>query len=108
MCARPYTDLRQTMTPSARDCPTGLDLSLEERWVLHAALLSDVERTVENDDDPARAVSLLARLEDGDAFERDELAFFARVLRDYVDGCAPSRDCRPARSVIGDIETTLA
>lgn len=96
------------MTASAHNYPTALDLSLEELWVVHAALLSDAERTVDDGDDPQRALSLLARLEDDDTFERDELAFFVRVLRDYADEHAPSRDRRPARDAIDGIETALA
>lgn len=96
------------MTASAHDCPTELDLTREEAWALHAALLSTVEETVDAGEDPDHAVDLLRRFEEGDDFERDELEFLAEVLRDYVDGGAPSRDRDPARDVIDGIQTTLA
>ena len=96
------------MTASAHDSPTALDLTNEEAWALHAALLASVEDAVEEGETPEPAVTLLDRVEEDDDFETVELAFFAEVLREYVDGRAPSRDRRPARSVIDDIEAALA
>lgn len=96
------------MTAPAHDCPTTLDLTREEAWVLHAALLDAVERELEDGGNAERTLTILVRLEEGRAFDRDQLERLASVLREYVDGTVPSRDRRPARDVLRSVETALA
>jgi hypothetical protein len=96
------------MTASAHDCPTALDLSREEAWVVHAALLASVERLVDDGEDAERALALVSTLEEDADFGCDELEYLADVLRAYLGDCAPSRDRRPAQNVLDDIETALA
>ncbi|ADQ65677.1 hypothetical protein GL213_00325 [Halogeometricum borinquense] len=96
------------MSASAHDCPTELDLTHEEAWALHAALLVSIEDAVEAGEDPDELVSFLTRVEENADFECDELASLVEVLRSYVNGQAPSRDRRPARNAINNIQTALA
>ncbi|KAB1197521.1 MULTISPECIES: hypothetical protein [Haloferax] len=92
------------MTTSAQDRPAALDLSREESWVVHAALLEAIERAVDADDDPTPAPDLLARVEAADEdFDSAELDYLVDSLRAYR-GIAPTRDQHHISHVLDHIE----
>ncbi|ELZ87341.1 hypothetical protein C453_03284 [Haloferax elongans ATCC BAA-1513] len=96
------------MTTSAQDRPTALDLSREESWVVHAALLAAIERALEADEEPTLPVDLLARIEAGDEdFDSDELDYLVEALRAYRDD-APDRDRHHVTHVLDHIESAQA
>ncbi|AFK17953.1 hypothetical protein E6P09_04170 [Haloferax mediterranei ATCC 33500] len=96
------------MTTSAKDRPATLDLSREESWVVHAALLAAIERAVDADEEPTPAPSLLARVEAGDEdFNSAELDYLVGALRAYREQ-APSRDQHHISHVIDHIEAAQA
>ncbi|SFF80030.1 hypothetical protein SAMN04488063_0334 [Halopelagius inordinatus] len=96
------------MTAPAHDCPTTLDLSRQEAWVLHTALLDTVERELDEGNDAERALTLLVRLEEGKRFDREQLKYLTSVLRSYIDGGVPPRDRSPARDILQNVQTALA
>ncbi|WP_416838368.1 hypothetical protein [Haloferax sp. DFSO52] len=92
------------MTTSAQDRPAALDLSREESWVVHAALLEAIERAVDADEDPRPATDLLTRVEEGDEdFDSAELDYLVDSLRAYR-GIAPTRDQHFISLVLDHIE----
>lgn len=92
------------MTTSAQDRPAALDLSREEAWVVHAALLEAIERAVDADEDPNPAPDLLARVEAGEEdFDSAELDYIVDSLRAYR-GIAPTRDQHYISHVLDHIE----
>ncbi|AKU06388.1 MULTISPECIES: DUF7853 family protein [Haloferax] len=96
------------MTTSAQDRPTALDLSREETWVVHAALLDAIERAVDADEEPTPAPGLLARVEAGDEdFDSAELDYLVDALRTYRKQ-APARDDHHISRVLEHIEAARA
>ncbi|AXG08673.1 DUF7853 family protein [Haloplanus rubicundus] len=77
------------MSPTTCHGPDGVDLSREEAWVLHAAVLEHVERVVAADGSPDRSLTVLDRIESCaplDAADRD-------VVREALSTYdAPDRD----------------
>lgn len=96
------------MTASAHNSPTSLDLTREQAWVVHAALVAAVERLVDDEQDPSDALSLIHSLEVDETFEEDELEYLLDALRTYAEEDAPSRDRASAKHVIADVEAELA
>lgn len=104
------------MTPTTHSCPATLCLSREEAWAVHAALVTYVERTLEDDgvprfdpDRPSFAEHLLERVEDsGDALDLDPpaLTYLRGRLETHLDR-GPSRDEEHVRSVLDAIEAAL-
>ena len=85
-----------------------LDLSREERWVAHHAVLARVEETLDTDDDPTDARTLLRKLEDDDAdYDAAELRLLATCLETYLRD-APSRDRTPGETALDSVERALA
>ena len=96
------------MTTPAPDSPIALDLSREERWVAHHAVLARVERDLDADDDPSEARELLRKLEEEDAdYDADELRLMRDCLDSYLED-APDRDAEPGRSALDSVELVLA
>ncbi|MGQ4556423.1 DUF7853 family protein [Halobellus sp. GM3] len=95
------------MTASAHDSPTSLDLTREEAWVVHAAVVTAVERLADDEQDPSDAVALLRSLEVDETFETGELEHLLDVLRTYLEDDAPSSDRESARRVVEAIEGAL-
>jgi hypothetical protein len=77
------------MSPTTCHGPDDVDLSREEAWVLHAAVLAHVERAVAAGGSPDRALTILDRIESCaplDAADRD-------VVREALSTYdAPDRD----------------
>ncbi len=77
-----------------------LDLTREQAWVAHAAVLDHLERAVGADDDPECHLAVLEALEAGDAeFERAELQVLADALRTHLKD-PPARDDGPGRAAL--------
>lgn len=86
-----------------------LDLSEEEEWVLHAALLDHLDRQADGDtDEKPEAVSLLEQLEDDGelVLEHGWLQLVRDVLSEYLAG-APLRDRATCRSILSEIRESL-
>jgi len=88
--------------------PIALDLSREERWVAHHAVLARVEEILDTNDDPSDARELLRKLEDGDAdYDAAELRLLESCLETYLRD-APGRDRTPGENALDSVETALA
>ena len=96
------------MTASTHNSPISLDLTREEAWVVHAAVVAAIERRVDDEQDPSDALDLRRALEADATFEADELEYLLEVLRTYAEEDAPSRDRPSVRRVIDDVEAELA
>lgn len=86
-----------------------LDLSEEEEWVLHAALLDHLERQAdENIGEKPEAVTLLEGLEDDNQLVLGDgwLELVRDVLSEYLAG-APLRDRATCRSILNEIRESL-
>jgi hypothetical protein len=95
------------MTTPAPDSPLALDLSREERWVAHHAVLARVERDIDADNDPSEARDLLVKLEDDDSdYDADELRLMRDCLEAYLTD-APDCDVDPGRSALDSVELAL-
>ncbi len=73
---------------------------------MHAAVLDAIERE-SDDDDASEERTLLRALETGDDFDHEQLRLLRRIVSTYLDD-APSRDGRPGRAALRDIELALA
>jgi hypothetical protein len=80
------------MTTPPQNHPASFDLSREEAWVLHAALTSALDRSLDADETPRYARSLVLDLETGAPdFDPTALRFVADALATYLED-APERD----------------
>lgn len=95
------------MTASAHGSPAALDLSLEEAWVVHAALLHRIERETADGGEAREECDVLEKLERTDAFDRTELRLLRAALVSYL-GAAPLRDRAACRRVLDGVRTALA
>jgi len=86
------------MSPTPRHGPHGVDLSREEAWVLHAAVLDHVERTVAAGHEPTRALAVLDRIESGDRLDETDRSVARDALDTYLES-APARDRETAASI---------
>lgn len=92
------------MSPTTCHGPDGIDLSREEAWVLHAAVLDHVERLVAADRSPDRAVAVLTRIESCEPLDTDDRNLVRDALSTYLTD-APDRDRSPAREVLAALST---
>jgi hypothetical protein len=85
----------------AQSChgPAPLGLSREEAWVLHAAVVRQLERELEAGTDPTAVETLRARIEDCESLDSAHLDAAERALRSYLDD-APERDRPHAQAVL--------
>ncbi|MEF8801433.1 MAG: hypothetical protein V5A38_04685 [Halolamina sp.] len=86
-----------------------LELSEEEEWVLHAALLDHLDRQADGGtDEEPEAIPLLEQLEADDelVLVREHLALARDVLSEYLAG-APLRDRATCRSILSEIRENL-
>lgn len=95
------------MTASARRNPAALDLSREEAWVVHAALLSYIERELADDRHASHECRLLRELEGDADFDGDGLRAIRRAVEQY-QGRAPVRDRDACRRIIDGISLAFA
>lgn len=77
------------MSPTTCHGPSGVDLSREEAWVLHAAVLDHVERVVAAGETPDRALTVLDRIESCTALGATDRDLVREALSAYD---APERD----------------
>jgi hypothetical protein len=84
------------MSPTTDHGPDGVALSREEAWVLHAAVLDHVERTVAAGRSPDRAMDALDRIEACDPLDATDRDLVRDALEAYD---APTRD-RPSVEAI--------
>ncbi|MFB6122109.1 MAG: hypothetical protein ABEJ78_01440 [Haloferacaceae archaeon] len=92
------------MTQPTQHGPAELDLSREQAWVLHAAVLDYVDAEREVGNEPAREVSLLRAIESGGDLTDGDAARIAELLATYLDG-APAMDLPHGRAVLDAVET---
>jgi hypothetical protein len=83
--------------------PAGIDPSREEAWVLHAAVLDHIERTVDAGRSPDRGVAVLERVEGCEPLGPSDRSLVRKALVTYLDGDAPERDRAPGRAVLADL-----
>jgi hypothetical protein len=91
------------MSPSACHGPNGVDCSREAAWVLHAALLDHVERTVDAGRSPERAMAILDRVESCEPLDPADRALVREALTAYLPD-APARDRDPGRAVLAALD----
>ncbi|GAB3320498.1 hypothetical protein EI982_13255 [Haloplanus rallus] len=91
------------MCPATCHGPDGLDLSREEAWVLHVAILAHVERRVEAGRSPDRGVALLDRVEACEPLDTGDRSLVRGALTTYLTD-APERDREPARSILSTLD----
>ena len=77
------------MSPTTCHGPDGVDLSREEAWVLHAAVLDHVERVVAAGQTPDRALTVFDRIESCSPLETTDHDLILEALSTYD---APERD----------------
>ncbi|SDL97827.1 hypothetical protein SAMN04487949_0376 [Halogranum gelatinilyticum] len=93
------------MTESAHGQPVPLDLTLEERWVAHAAVLRALEGAEGGSD--WCDVSLLETVERSDEFMPAELRALRTALTRYLVD-APPRDREVVESLLDTLDAALA
>jgi len=91
------------MSPQPCHGPDGVDCSREEAWVLHAAVLDHIERTVAADRSPDRAVAVLERVEACGPLNPGARRLVRDALVAYLDGDAPERDRAPGRALLATL-----
>jgi hypothetical protein len=91
------------MSPSACHGPDGVDCSREEAWVLHAAMLDHVERTVDAGRSPDRAMGVVERVEACEPLDPADRVLVREALTAYLPD-APGRDRRPGRAVLATLD----
>ncbi|MFC6724501.1 hypothetical protein ACFQE1_08965 [Halobium palmae] len=95
------------MSESTSDGQVVLDLSREETWVAHAALVCGIDRAVEDGEEPAAERELLLALESDEPIDRDALPTLRDAVLSYLDD-APERDVVTGRAVLGTVDAVLA
>lgn len=90
------------MSPTTHHGPEGVDLSREQAWVLHDALLDYVERVVEADDSPDHAMEVLDRVETGESLDTLDRVLAREALSAYLDD-PPERDREPAQAAMASL-----
>jgi len=92
------------MSPTHCHGPDGLDLSREEAWVLHAAVLDHVERLVTADRSPDRAMAILDRVEACEPLDSTDRELVRDALAAYLDD-APERDRTAVQEMLAALST---
>ncbi|GAB6860826.1 hypothetical protein ACFR97_00570 [Haloplanus litoreus] len=91
------------MSPFACHGPDGVDCSREEAWVLHAAMLDYVERTVDAGRSPDRAMAVIERVEGCEPLDPSDRALVREALTTYLPD-APARDHEPGRAILATLD----
>ena len=94
------------MTPPAHRRSTALDLSREEAWVAHVALLQAAEKAVDDGAESPAELGLVRRLEDGIPFNEEGLTLLREALVSYLRD-APLRDRAPGRAALRSVDAAL-
>lgn len=79
--------------------PAGLDLSREEAWVLHAAVLDYVDDELDAGNEPERELALLDAIESCADLDDDDVDRLTELLARYLDD-APEPDRPHARAIL--------
>ncbi|XVH30220.1 hypothetical protein ACNS7O_07310 [Haloferacaceae archaeon DSL9] len=96
------------MTTRAHDKATTLECSLDEAWVVHAALVDAIDAARDDGSNAASTCELLEAVEAGTLhFRSTELRLLRDVLISYL-GDAPLRDRAAAREILGRVTTALS
>lgn len=95
------------MTASARGNPAAIDLTREEAWVVHAALLAYIEREFTDGRRADRECALLRKIEGDAEFDADDLRVIRRTVGRYRDD-APARDRDACQRILDDIALAIA
>ena len=83
------------------------DLTREQSWVLHAAVVAAVDRETEADREPTRELELLERVEADAALADSQLELARQLLVEHLDD-APARDQTPGRAALRQIRSARA
>lgn len=94
------------MTPPAHGRSTALDLSREEAWIAHVALLRAAEEAVEDGAESPAELGLVRRIEDGTPFDEEGLTLLREALVSYLAD-APLRDRAPGRDALRSVDAAL-
>lgn len=96
------------MTTTHDRC-AALDLTREEAWVVHAAVLATVERAIEHGDEPpAHALEVLSDVESGAVCLGDSGLEVVREALSAHLADAPARDRPAARSALDAVDAAAA
>lgn len=92
---------------AAHDAAVSLELTRREAWVVHAALLGHIERSLDEGDESPLAVSLLEAIErDGRAFDETELRLLRDALAEHLID-PPVSDRPTAERLLAAVEDAL-
>ncbi|WP_224270406.1 hypothetical protein [Haloprofundus salinisoli] len=94
------------MTTPAYNGSAELDLTHAESWVVHAAVLAAIERTLDTGQRPMQEHALREKVEEDETFTGSELRRLRQMLATYLDS-APERDVEPGEAVLGYIRRTI-
>jgi hypothetical protein len=95
------------MTTPPHSRPPAFDLSHEEVWVLHAALTTALDRSLDADETPRYARSLVLQVEAGETtFDTAARRFVADALTTYLED-APDRDEAVAADLLDRVRDTF-
>ncbi|WP_248895685.1 hypothetical protein [Haloplanus halobius] len=90
------------MSPTTCHGPDGVDLSHDQAWVLHDALLDHVERTVAAGGSPDHAMDVLERGEACASLDAADRGL-AREARTAYLVDPPARDREPAQTALATL-----
>jgi hypothetical protein len=94
------------MTVTTCNGPDGLDISREDAWVLHAALLAWIDGEIDDDRTPRFEFGLLRKVEECERLTTAELRVVRQVLEAYRDD-APPEDEVAVESLLSDVDDAL-
>jgi len=94
------------MTPPAHGRSTALDLSREEAWIAHVALLRAAEKAVDDGAESPAELELVRRIEDVTPFDEEGLTLLREALVSYLTD-APLRDRAPGRAALRSVDAAL-
>jgi hypothetical protein len=94
------------MTTPAYNGSAELDLTRTEAWVVHAAVIAAIERTLETGQTPTQERTLREKVEEDATFTDAELRRLRQMLSTYLES-APDRDVEPGEAVLNHIRRTL-
>jgi len=95
------------MTPSTHDHTPALSYSREDAWLLHAALLSYLDREAASGRDTTPIAQLLISIETGQSkFDRHELKILRDALVSHITEASPHEQAR-SRELLCQINSIL-
>lgn len=94
------------MTVTTCNGPDGLDISREDAWVLHAALLAWIESEIDDDRTPRFEFGLLRKVEECERLTTAELRAVRQVLEAYRDD-APPADEAAVEALLTNVDDAL-